>query len=118
MTACVDDISHFEAEKSLKEGVPMDCFRVALPRLRFSRSIIAAISIGALYMAGGSPCVAAEATPVDVYGHLPSLEDLALSPDGTRVAFIETEGDERNLYVTSLNEGRVPWPAPCLHSTT
>jgi cephalosporin-C deacetylase-like acetyl esterase len=69
--------------------------------------MIAAIFIGALYVAGGSGCVAAEVTPVEVYGHLPTLEDLALSPDGTKVAFIKTEGDERNVYVTALNEAKV-----------
>jgi hypothetical protein len=34
------------------------------------------------------------------YGWLPYLEDVAISPDGTRLAFVQTSEDSRNLYVT------------------
>jgi Tol biopolymer transport system component len=39
-----------------------------------------------------------------VYGHLPTLEDLALSPDGTKLVFVRISGDECNLYVKPLTE--------------
>lgn len=38
---------------------------------------------------------AAWAAPLEVYGRLPHLEDFALSPDGTRIAFVKTEGNTR-----------------------
>jgi dipeptidyl aminopeptidase/acylaminoacyl peptidase len=40
--------------------------------------------------------------PLEVYGRLPRLENVALSPDGTRVAFIKTEGDTRVVAVVTL----------------
>lgn len=42
------------------------------------------------------------AVPLEVYGRLPHLEDVALSPDGTRIAFVRTEGNTRLLDVVSL----------------
>ncbi len=86
----------------------MECLRAGLPSVRIYRLMIAAIWNGAVCMAGGSAvAAAAEATPIDVYGHLPSLEDLALSPDGSKVVFVQSNGDERTLTVTALNEGKV-----------
>ena len=38
----------------------------------------------------------------DVYGRLPLLEDVALSPGGTRLAFVKTEGDTRLIAAYSL----------------
>jgi dienelactone hydrolase len=44
----------------------------------------------------------ANAASLETYGHLPTLEDVAISPDGTRLAFVSTQGDERLLAVTEL----------------
>lgn len=44
----------------------------------------------------------AHAVPLEVYGRLPSLEDVALSPDGTRLAFVRTTADTRLIEVISL----------------
>jgi dipeptidyl aminopeptidase/acylaminoacyl peptidase len=46
--------------------------------------------------------MAAAAAPLEVYGRLPTLEEVVLSPDGSRVAFVRTEGDARFLIVISL----------------
>lgn len=46
------------------------------------------------------------AVPLEVYGRLPRLEHIALSPDGTRVAFVRTDGEERVLAITELASGR------------
>jgi dipeptidyl aminopeptidase/acylaminoacyl peptidase len=47
------------------------------------------------------------ATPLEVLGGLPTLEDLALSPDGSKVAFVSTnEKDERLLAVVTLGDDR------------
>ncbi|HEX9139589.1 MAG TPA: S9 family peptidase [Steroidobacteraceae bacterium] len=42
------------------------------------------------------------AAPLELYGQLPILEDLALSPDGTRIAFVKTTGDERTVIMMVL----------------
>jgi esterase/lipase len=42
------------------------------------------------------------AQPLEVYGRLPRLENLALSPDGARIAFAKTEGNDRTIAVMSI----------------
>jgi dipeptidyl aminopeptidase/acylaminoacyl peptidase len=42
------------------------------------------------------------AAPLEVYGRLPHLENLALSPDGSRVAFVKTEENTRIVAVVAL----------------
>ena len=44
--------------------------------------------------------------PLEVYGRLPSFEDLALSPDGKRMALVRTHGDVRNLYIIDTSTGK------------
>ena len=47
------------------------------------------------------------AAPIELYARLPALEDVQLSPDGQRVAFVLTSGDQRVVAVKSLETGRV-----------
>ena len=47
------------------------------------------------------------AVPLEVYGHLPQLEDVALSPDGERAALIQTQGDHRFRLIESLTEHKM-----------
>lgn len=44
------------------------------------------------------------AASLDVYGKLPSLEDVALSPDGSRLAFVRTQGDARVIAIVAIAE--------------
>jgi dipeptidyl aminopeptidase/acylaminoacyl peptidase len=44
----------------------------------------------------------ARAAPLEAYGRLPSLEDVALSPDGTRLAFVRTSENKRVLAIAEL----------------
>jgi dipeptidyl aminopeptidase/acylaminoacyl peptidase len=44
----------------------------------------------------------ARAAPLENYGHLPSLEDVSLSPDGARIAFVRTDDNERVLAIAEL----------------
>jgi dipeptidyl aminopeptidase/acylaminoacyl peptidase len=44
------------------------------------------------------------ATPLAVFGRLPFLEDVALSPDGTRLAFVRTTQNDRALLVMTLGK--------------
>ena len=55
-----------------------------------------AVLLGTL---GAAP---AQAVPLEVYGRLPQLEDVALSPDGSKVAFVRTSADSRLLAIVSL----------------
>jgi dipeptidyl aminopeptidase/acylaminoacyl peptidase len=45
---------------------------------------------------------AAETIPVEAFGRLPSLEDVVISPDGTKIAFVRTRSDRRSLVVAPL----------------
>jgi len=49
----------------------------------------------------------AASLPLEVYGRLPSLEDIALSPDGSRIAFVRTTQDARMIAVVSLADNKV-----------
>jgi dipeptidyl aminopeptidase/acylaminoacyl peptidase len=52
----------------------------------------------------------ASAVPLEVYGRLPQIEDVALSPDGSQIAFVRTEGDERIIWVGPLADPRKAFP--------
>ena len=41
--------------------------------------------------------------PVEAYGKLPGIEEVQISPSGTRYAFIATEGEKRRLYVATAD---------------
>ena len=45
--------------------------------------------------------------PLELYGGLPGLEEVSLSPDGTRLALIRTSGNDRLLLVLSLTEHKL-----------
>jgi len=54
----------------------------------------------------GSVAASAPATPpppISAYGQLPGLDQVSISPDGTRLAFIGQVGDKRRLGVKGLN---------------
>ena len=63
------------------------------PRMR-GRRLAAALLLGLL--------AAGAAASVDDYGQLPHLDELAISPEGTHLAFARTDGDERVVSVISL----------------
>jgi len=50
----------------------------------------------------GSPAPAA--VPVAPYGNLPSVEQVALSPDGSMLAYIQTMPDQRVLAISNIND--------------
>ena len=50
---------------------------------------------------------AAHAVPLTVYGALPSLENVALSPDGSRIAYVRTEGDARLVLVATVADRKM-----------
>jgi dienelactone hydrolase len=61
----------------------------------------------ALVLAAGlAASTGAPGAPLEGYGRLPHLENVALSPDGSRVAFIRTEGDTRVIGIMALESGQ------------
>jgi dienelactone hydrolase len=55
-----------------------------------------------------APCAHAgdpHASP-DLFGRLPTLEEVQLSPDGSKIAFVKTLEDGRDLLVVGLAEGQ------------
>jgi len=47
----------------------------------------------------------ATAAPIEAYGRLPAIEDVAISPDGARLGLIVTDGTERKVAVRELATG-------------
>jgi dipeptidyl aminopeptidase/acylaminoacyl peptidase len=62
----------------------------------------------AAILAGIAGVPLSAATSIDVFGRLPALEDMVLSPDGSRVAFVETSGDKRSVLVFDLQNRDKP----------
>jgi dipeptidyl aminopeptidase/acylaminoacyl peptidase len=50
---------------------------------------------------------APSAAGVEVYGRLPSIEQAALSPDGSKIAFVKTTQDWRFLAIIDLNQEKL-----------
>jgi dipeptidyl aminopeptidase/acylaminoacyl peptidase len=71
----------------------------APPRRRFG-SLAAGLSLLGLITLMSST----QAAPLKVYGRLPRLENVALSPDGSRIALVKTEENTRVVAVVSLAE--------------
>jgi dipeptidyl aminopeptidase/acylaminoacyl peptidase len=79
---------------------------VSKPGRHGSRSRRHALTLGLAWAcAFGAPC--ARSASLEVYGRLPHLEDVALSPDGSRVAYVRTEGNERFVAVTELDHNKL-----------
>jgi dipeptidyl aminopeptidase/acylaminoacyl peptidase len=62
----------------------------------------ALLAIAWLCFASASASAALASVPLEVYGRLPALEDVALSPDGSRIAFVRTTQNTRIVAVVSL----------------
>jgi dipeptidyl aminopeptidase/acylaminoacyl peptidase len=49
-----------------------------------------------------APCAAA---PLEAYGKLPTIEDVAISADGQKLAVLATNGEERRIAIRNLADG-------------
>ena len=47
----------------------------------------------------------AEITPLSVYGHLPNVEQVEISPDGQKLALSITDGEKRMVLIREVAEG-------------
>jgi dipeptidyl aminopeptidase/acylaminoacyl peptidase len=61
----------------------------------------------ALAQTPAAPPSPAGPPPLEAYGRLPSLEEVQISPDGTHIAFVQTDGDTRLLVVKTLADQKV-----------
>jgi dipeptidyl aminopeptidase/acylaminoacyl peptidase len=75
-------------------------------RLPFATSL-AAVAIAAAFGASAHSAAAGETVPLEAFGRLPSLENVAISPDGTKIAFVRTHGDSRSLVVALLTKPQI-----------
>lgn len=64
------------------------------------RLLVAAVCLAL----GASP---ASAASLELYGRLPSVEDVSISPDGARVALITTKGEERQIVLRNQADGKL-----------
>jgi hypothetical protein len=68
---------------------------------------ITACTAAAACLVGSRAAVAAEAVPLAGFGRHASLEDVVISPDGNKIAFVRTNGDSRNLAVATVTNSEV-----------
>ncbi|HEX3699101.1 MAG TPA: S9 family peptidase, partial [Phenylobacterium sp.] len=52
-----------------------------------------------MFALGAPPALAA---PLDAYGKLPSIEGMAISPDGAHLATIVTDGEKRSVQIMTF----------------
>lgn len=65
------------------------------------------IVISLLALIGALGAQSGRAVPLTVYGQLPNLEDVALTPDGTRVAYVRTQGEQRVVFVANVADRKL-----------
>jgi dipeptidyl aminopeptidase/acylaminoacyl peptidase len=68
----------------------------------FASAAIAAAAIVCAHSAA-----AGETIPLEAFGRLPTLENVVISPDGTKIAFVRTRSDSRNLIVAPLTKHEI-----------
>jgi len=54
----------------------------------------------------------ARAAPLEAYGKLPAMEDIAISPDGTKIAFAQVVGGRQAVVIDQLNPAAVVAEVP------
>jgi dipeptidyl aminopeptidase/acylaminoacyl peptidase len=72
-------------------------------RPAFLRLILSAL----LTLPGTLPAQISQAVPLATYGALPSFEDVALSPDGSHIAYVRTEGDTRIVVIATVADRKM-----------
>ncbi len=55
-------------------------------------------------LALGLPCAAA---PLEVYGRLPAIESVTISPDGQNLALVVTNGDQRKIVIQNVESSEM-----------
>lgn len=79
-----------------------------IPRTAALRSAaVRLLPIALLALLGALFAPGAGAAPLTTYGQLPSIEDVALAPDGTRIAYVRTQGDLRVVFVATVADHKL-----------
>lgn len=60
------------------------------------------VSVACFFLFSVAMGAVADTGLLEVYGRLPSVENVALSPDGMRIAYVKNDDEERTLYILSL----------------
>jgi len=79
---------------------------IRLPRAA-SLMLLVALSAARTAVAASPDAAAYVPPPLALYGQLPSMEDPALSPDGSRIAYVERQGDQRYVVVADPEAGKI-----------
>jgi dipeptidyl aminopeptidase/acylaminoacyl peptidase len=69
--------------------------------------VIRLIGICALALICAFTPRAGDAASLAVYGSLPTVENVALSPDGSRIAYVRTEGNTRVVFVATVADQKL-----------
>jgi dipeptidyl aminopeptidase/acylaminoacyl peptidase len=77
---------------------------MAVLHKKYTALIRAAAGLALLSLLAAQP---SSAVPLEVYGRLPYIENVALSPDGSRIALVRTNADARALFLISLSDGKL-----------
>jgi dipeptidyl aminopeptidase/acylaminoacyl peptidase len=78
-----------------------------MSKLSSSGTLLAAFTAATACLIGSRAAVAADAVPLAAFGRHASLEDVVISPDGNKIAFVRTNGDSRNLAVAAVTNPEV-----------
>jgi dienelactone hydrolase len=68
---------------------------------------LASAAIAAAIIVCAHSAGAGETISLEAFGRLPSLEDVVISPDGTKIAFVRTRSDSRSLVVAPLSKPEI-----------
>jgi dipeptidyl aminopeptidase/acylaminoacyl peptidase len=66
------------------------------------------VRLGLIVAACAALAGGAAAAPLEAYGRLPSIEDASISADGSQVAVVVTNGEERRIVVKDLVKNTIP----------
>ena len=75
------------------------------PAARRAGTRLVAVSFLGLLSALAAP--GSGAVPLTVYGQLPNIENVAISPDGTRLAYVRTQGDMRVVFIADVASRKI-----------
>lgn len=79
-------------------------------RSRTRAAVLAEAALWAVILVAAMPVfiqAARAATPLETYGRLPSLENIALSPDGSKLAFVRSNEGTRILAIADVAANKV-----------
>lgn len=63
------------------------------------------LALGALVASGGVACAA----PLEAYGKLPAIEEVQMSPSGSLIAYVVTNGEQRQILIQATADRKVKY---------